>query len=191
MTDERADRAHRAHRQPGASLLLVTTAVLLVAGLLGADLSASTRPAWGLITHAGDDVIGPPPGTPVVLDSVVSAERQIISLTAYTNAQAYLKLAQSDASAATTVFDRAVTRWRAAKADLARAVRVEQADRRTVSLYEEALYELGIAEYTGVSVQSNLSLPSQEHQVEKTSSAVSPPLTPLTVSSRPRSPAGR
>ncbi len=37
-----------------------------------------------------------------------------------------------------------------------------------VNLYDQALCELGIVEYTGIAVRDNLDLPSQENEVEQT-----------------------
>jgi hypothetical protein len=99
--------------------------------------------------------------------AVVAVERQLTSLGAYGDAEAYLTVAHGDADAAHRVYVRSVREWRAAKAQVVRALAAKATAKATVNLYDEALCELGIVEYTGIAVRDNLDLPSQEREVEQ------------------------
>ena len=110
---------------------------------------------------------GAPPASAAVVAAVVAAERQITSLGAYSDARVYLKVARGEAESAAGAYGRSVQEWQAATAKEVRAVAVRAAANETVNLYDEALYELGIAEYTGIAVRDNLDLASQEREVDQ------------------------
>jgi hypothetical protein len=101
------------------------------------------------------------------VNAVVATERQITSLGAYVDAQAYLTVATGDAAAAHRVYGRSLGELRAAKAGVVRARTAKVAAIATVNLYDQALCELGIVEYTGIAVRDNLDLSSQETEVEQ------------------------
>ena len=167
MTDHRFAPVHRDHRWLARPLALIASALLLALSLVSADVITAAEPAGAIAIHAGSPPTGPPPATAALLAAVTAAQRQIVSLGAYTQAQAYLKVAEAGTRAAGAAFDRSQARWRVAKTQVAMAVAAEAAARAKVELYQQALYELGIAEYTGATVQSNLDLASQERQVEQ------------------------
>jgi hypothetical protein len=140
---------------------------LLTAGLVGAGVVLSPGPAGAIAVHAGPPPAGPPPASAALLAAVTAAERQITSLGAYADAQAYVKVAKGDVSSAHRAYGWSLGRWGVAKAEEDRAVVAEAAARATVNLYYQALCELGIAEYTGIAVRDNLDLASQEREVEQ------------------------
>jgi len=167
MTVHYAPRGYRLRHGPARPVVLVAAALLLVAGLLGADASARPGTAGALAVHGWTPPAGPPPGSAAVVAAVVAAERQITSLGAYSDARVFLKVAYSDAGAADADYRRAIGQWRAAQAREVLAAAAKAAATATVNLYDQALCELGIAEYTGLSVRDNLDLPSQEREVEQ------------------------
>jgi hypothetical protein len=167
MELHRALRGYRLCHGPARPAVLVLAAALLVAGLVGADVSARPGTAGAIAVHGWTPPAGPPAGSAAVVAAVVAAERQITSLGAYSDARVFLKVAVSDAGAAGAAYRRSVAQWRAAQAREARAVAAKAAATATVELYDQALCELGIAEYTGISVRDNLDLPSQEREVEQ------------------------
>jgi hypothetical protein len=167
MTVHYAPRGYRLRHGPARPVVLVAAALLLVAGLLGADASARPGTAGALAVHGWTPPAGPPPGSAAVVAAVVAAERQITSLGAYSDARVFLKVAYSDAGAADADYRRAIGQWRAAQAREVLAAAAQAAATATVNLYDQALCELGIAEYTGLSVRDNLDLPSQEREVEQ------------------------
>lgn len=97
--------------------------------------------------------------------ALVGEERQLASLTAWTDARGYLQLAQARSTVAAGRVVTALAVWGAAKAALQRADQAEAAAARTVDLYQEALYELGVAEYTGQTAQSGTDLLAAEREV--------------------------
>jgi hypothetical protein len=99
--------------------------------------------------------------------AVVAAERQITSLGAYSDARVFLKVAYTDVGDAGAAYRLSAAQWRAAQVREVRAAAAKAAATATVNLYDQALCELGIAEYTGLSVRDNLDLPSQEREVEQ------------------------
>jgi hypothetical protein len=108
-----------------------------------------------------------PPGSSSVVNAVVAAERQITSLGAYVDAETYLNVAKGDAAVADRAYGRSVRELRAAKTEVTRAQVAKATATAIVSLYDQALCELGIVEYTGIAVRDNLDLPSQENEVEQ------------------------
>ena len=141
--------------------------MLLIAGLLSADISARPGRAGAIVVHGWTPPAGPPPAVAAVVAAVVAAERQITSLGAYSDARVYLKVARDEAETAAGAYGRSVREWEAATAKEVRAVAVRTAAKATVNLYDEALCELGIAEYTGIAVRDNLDLASQEREVDE------------------------
>jgi hypothetical protein len=109
--------------------------------------------------------VEPNPGTGALLEALVADERQMTSLTAVADAQSYLRQAglRSESAAARVVT--ALASWEAAKSAQAHALVVQAAAIRKVGLYQQALYELGLAEYTGQTAQSSNDLKATEHQV--------------------------
>jgi hypothetical protein len=87
------------------------------------------------------------------------------SLTAVADAQSYLREADSRSKSAAARVVTALASWEAAKAARAHALVVQAAATKAVSLYQQALYELGLAEYTGQTAQSSNDLKATEHQV--------------------------
>ena len=148
-------------------MVLVVAAALLLTGLVGADVTARPGTAGALAVPGWPPPTGALPGTAAVVAAVVAAERQITSLGAYSDARVFLNVAHSDADAAGAAFRRSVAQWKAAQERQARAVAAKAAATATVDLYDQALCELGVAEYTGLSVRDNLDLPSQEREVEQ------------------------
>jgi len=141
--------------------------MLLIAGLLGAAISVRPGRAGAIVVHGWTPPAGPPPASAAVVAAVVAAERQITSLGAYSDARVYLTVARGEAKTADRAYGRSVREWEAAKAKEVRAVAVREAAKATVNLYDEALCELGIAEYTGIAVRDNLDLASQEREVDQ------------------------
>ena len=134
---------------------------------LGADVSARPGTAGALAVPGWAPPTGPPPGSDAVVAAVVAAERQITSLGAYSDARVFLKVAYTDVGDAGAAYRLSAAQWRAAQVREVRAAAAKAAATATVNLYDQALCELGIAEYTGLSVRDNLDLPSQEREVEQ------------------------
>ena len=147
--------------------LLGATAVLLIAGLLGAVTAVGPGPAGAVAVPGWTVPVAAPPGTSAIVNQVVAAERQITSLGAYVDAETYLKVAKADAAAAHRAYVRSVGELVAARAEVRRARVAKATATATVNLYDQALCELGIVEYTGIAVRDNLDLPSQETEVEQ------------------------
>jgi hypothetical protein len=99
--------------------------------------------------------------------AVVAAERQITSLRTYSDAQAYLEVAKGDAAAADRAYGRSLRELGVAKGQEVRALAAKAVAKATVNLYDQALCELGVAEYTGIAETDNLDLASQEREVEQ------------------------
>ncbi len=167
MTDHYASGGYRPRHGWARPVVLVATAMLLIAGLVGTDISFRPGRAGAIVVHGWTPPAGPPPASAAVVAAVVAAERQITSLGAYSDARVYLKVARGEAESAAGAYGRSVQEWQAATAKEVRAVAVRAAANETVNLYDEALYELGIAEYTGIAVRDNLDLASQEREVDQ------------------------
>ncbi len=167
MTDHYASGGYRPRHGWARPVVLVATAMLLIAGLVGTDISVRPGRAGAIVVHGWTPPAGPPPASAAVVAAVVAAERQITSLGAYSDARVYLKVARGEAESAAGAYGRSVQEWQAATAKEVRAVAVRAAANETVNLYDEALYELGIAEYTGIAVRDNLDLASQEREVDQ------------------------
>ena len=167
MTVHCALRGYRLRHGPARPVVLVAATMLLVGGLLGADVSARPGTAGALAVPGWAPPTGPPPGSDAVVAAVVAAERQITSLGAYSDARVFLKVAYTDVGDAGAAYRLSAAQWRAAQVREVRAAAAKAAATATVNLYDQALCELGIAEYTGLSVRDNLDLPSQEREVQQ------------------------
>jgi hypothetical protein len=88
------------------------------------------------------------------------------SLTAYADSQYYVREAVAKSATAAGRVVGALAVWREAKAAKQQALLVEAAANRRVELYQEALDQLGMAEYTGETAASGTDLQAMEHQVE-------------------------
>jgi len=88
------------------------------------------------------------------------------SMTAYADARYYVREAQASSVHAARALSGALGVWQAAKQAAYEARLSEQAAQRSVQLYDAALYQLGVAEYTGQTAVSGTNLAAQEHEVE-------------------------
>jgi hypothetical protein len=101
------------------------------------------------------------------LASAISAgERQIKSVDAYAEALSFLRRAQTGEKLAARNLGVALRLLGLARQELAAALVVEAADKARVALYQAALVELGVAEYTGQAGADGADLQQVEHQVE-------------------------
>jgi hypothetical protein len=90
----------------------------------------------------------------------------MVSLNAYAEARSYVGKARALLAVATHRYQAAVAAWRVTAATLRRdEVRQAMALAR-VELFQRALYELGVAEYTGQSAENGTGLLAQEAQVD-------------------------
>ncbi len=167
MTDDDARGGLRLRHLEARPVRRRATAVLLIAGLLGAVSAGGPGPAGAVAVPGWTTPVAAPPGTSAIVNAVVAAERQITSLGAYVDAETYLKVAKGDAAAADGAYTRSVRELRAAQATVVRARVAKAAATATVNLYDQALCELGIVEYTGIAVRDNLDLSGQETEVEQ------------------------
>ncbi len=110
--------------------------------------------------------VEPPSAVLGLLSSLGSDERQLLAVRTYGQAQLYVRSALRLKAQAASSVARALGALSVARADEARAVAVELATRSRVQLYRTALYELGIAEYTGQAAIGGTDLASQERQIE-------------------------
>ena len=120
-----------------------------------AGTSTSTPPPKGL-----------PAGSRALIAAITFEERQMVSLNAYAEARSYVGKARALLAVATHRYQAAVAAWRVTAATLRRdEVRQAMALAR-VELFQRALYELGVAEYTGQSAENGTGLLAQEAQVD-------------------------
>ena len=164
MTDLHTFCGHRLGQ--GRARPVVAVAALLVAALLGAG-TVATGPAGAVAVPGWAPPVAPPPGSAAIVVAVVAAERQITSLRTYSDAQAYLEVAKGDAAAADRAYGRSLRELGVAKGQEVRALAAKAVAKATVNLYDQALCELGVAEYTGIAETDNLDLASQEREVEQ------------------------
>lgn len=89
------------------------------------------------------------------------------SLDAYVDARQYLALARRHLGSARSRLAAAVATWRSDVAKERADQAVEDADARVVALYQRALYELGLAEYTGQAVNEGSDLVALDKQMDE------------------------
>jgi len=162
-------QVHRCHvsgaqaaRQARRSVALLVAALTWLVG--------TSVPAWaGRVPRVPvpAPALGPPPGTHALLQVLAADEGQLESLAAYGDAQSYLREALAHLKSARRALSRAQAIWREAQRQERSAVRAEAAAAATVNLYQQALSELGIAEYTDQAALSGTGLPAQERVVNE------------------------
>jgi Mannosyl-glycoprotein endo-beta-N-acetylglucosaminidase len=101
-----------------------------------------------------------------LLGTLSSEERQLLGLGTYSQAQAYLRQAQHRSASAKAALAAAESVLAAARAAERRSLQAETSARASVHLYESALYELGMAEYTGEAATQGTDLASQEREID-------------------------
>ncbi|HMK97984.1 MAG TPA: glucosaminidase domain-containing protein [Acidimicrobiales bacterium] len=153
---------------PGGSGAAFTVPLTSIAVAGASASSTSTTAALGA-KKAHKPRAAPPqvlnPGTPALLRQVASDERQLADLDAYGDALAYLQRAQVADANASRQFAVDMAAWQAAKAQRELALVAQRAAAQQVVLYEQALYELGIAEYTGQTMVNSSNLSVAQHQL--------------------------
>jgi hypothetical protein len=110
--------------------------------------------------------IEPRPVVTALLTELAADEHQFLALRTYTEAEGFVGRAEQRSARASSALARAVTALAATRAAERRAVLTEDAARAQVHLYQSALYELGMAEYTGQAAMAGTDLASEERQVE-------------------------
>lgn len=154
-------------RRPGPSTsttvpLISTGPSLSPAGVLGP--AGGAEPGRTSTSTAPRAVL--PAGAGALLTSITYEERQMASLDAYVEARAYLGRAVALEAVADRRYLLAMAVWKAKTAIERHDVLVQARALAKVVLYRDALYELGLAEYTGESAPAGTSLEAQERQVE-------------------------
>lgn len=112
--------------------------------------------------------VEPASAVATLLASVGSDEHQLMGLDAYSEAQAYIGKAETGVGSAASALASATVVVGKAKAEEARAVKAEGVARGKLELDQSALYELGMAEYTGRGAMAGTDLASEERQVQFT-----------------------
>ena len=136
-------------RRPSVTVLARAATALLVATGLLAGTNAGTTPAWARpVITPGDLQRLPSAGR--LLAVLGRDEHQLASVLAYGMARTYLHQAEVRELAAARSMDRAGVVLRLDQIRQDRAVLAEVADRVAVGDYHLALYQVGMAEYTGV-----------------------------------------
>lgn len=141
--------------------------------MLAAGLPAGTGPAyaWGptFVPSAppAKVVVVPPAATASLLRAVTASVRQMESLTAYDEALSYARTARARSLAAATSLTGAITAWSSATVSDEQAEIAEAAASANANLYQQALSELGIIEYTGQAAQYGTDLAAEEHEVDE------------------------
>jgi len=105
------------------------------------------------------------PGTPRLIQSLRANEQEITELGAYGAALSDLLRAQAVEKRDKVQLAKDVAAWQVATVKEVLAVKVEREAASTVALYEQALYELGIAEYTGQTAMEGSGLQAAQHQL--------------------------
>lgn len=100
-----------------------------------------------------------------LLTAMSSQERQFWSLGAYSAAQNYVRRADAGSRAAADGVQRAIGVWDASKLDVVKAILLEKRARATVTTYQLALRELGLAVYTGAATPSADLVQNKETQL--------------------------
>ncbi|HTV12332.1 MAG TPA: glucosaminidase domain-containing protein [Acidimicrobiales bacterium] len=105
------------------------------------------------------------PGTVTLVRSLAADERRLVSVEAYGQALAYLRSARAVEAQASRLLAAAKDAWSAAEVQQQDALRTEASDARWVNLFDQALYEIGIAEYTGETQVDGPDIAAQQHQL--------------------------
>jgi hypothetical protein len=153
------------HKCPGTVLARAAAALMVATGLL-AGTNAGTSPAWARpVITPGDLQRLPNAGR--LLAALTADEGQLAGALAYARARTYLRQAEVRELAAARSVEKAsvVLRLDQIRQDL--AVLAEVANRVVVGEYHLALYQVGMAEYTGiVNVPSGIDFASLQTRLE-------------------------
>jgi hypothetical protein len=101
-----------------------------------------------------------------LVNAISAGQRQIESADAYAEALSFLRRAQAGQRLAALDLGKALELLGLARAELVHALLAEAADKARVELYQRALVELGVAEYTGRAGANGADLQQVENQVE-------------------------
>ena len=105
------------------------------------------------------------PATPALLQSVTANEHEVAQLSAYGVALNEFHRAEAVETHDGQELVADVAAWHVATAKEVLAVRAAEQAASTLALYQRALYELGIAEYTGQTAMEGSGLQAAQHQL--------------------------
>jgi len=119
-------------------------------------------------TKPAEIFVEPPSVVAGLLGALGSDERQLLGARTYAEAELYSQRASRARTEAEALVSRDVVALATARSNEARAVAALGAARSQVRLYTAALYELGLAEYTGQAALGGTDLASEERRIELT-----------------------